>query len=189
MLKKLIFALALLASPLAAAELGDDGLHKPDWLQNTFRDMAEDLAEATDSGLRLLVIWEQRGCIYCTRMHENIFPDPEIDAYIRAHYFVVQMNLFGDVEVTDFDGEVLSEKQMARKWGVVFTPTMMFFPEEAGDEPANMAAVLTMPGAFERGTVLDMLTWIVEHGYENEEEHFQHYSARMVAQRRAASGN
>lgn len=188
MLKKLILALTLLASPLAAVEIGDDGLHKPDWLQNTFRDMTEDLAEATDSGRRLMVIWEQRGCIYCTRMHENIFPDPEIDAYIRANFFVVQMNLFGDVEVTDFDGEVLSEKMMARKWGVVFTPTMMFFPETADATPANEVAVLTMPGAFERGTVLDIFTWIVERGYLSD-EHFQSYHARMIAARQAASGN
>lgn len=189
MLKKLLLTLALIASPLAAAELGDDGLHKPDWLQNTFHDMTDDLAEATDSGRRLMVIWEQRGCIYCTRMHENVFPDPEIDAFIRAHFFVVQMNLFGDIEVTDFDGEVLTEKRMARKWGVVFTPTMMFFPEAVGTLPANQEAVLTMPGAFERGTVLDMFTWIVEHGYENEDEHFQHYHARMIEQRRSAAGN
>jgi hypothetical protein len=32
------------------------------------------------------------------------------------------MNLFGDVEVTDFDGTVLSEKDMAVRWGVMFTP-------------------------------------------------------------------
>lgn len=35
-----LFALAaalLLALPLAAAPVGDDGLHKPDWLRDTFR--------------------------------------------------------------------------------------------------------------------------------------------------------
>lgn len=185
MFKKLLLALTLLATPVAAVELGDDGLHKPDWLQNTFRDMAEDLADANAQGLRLMVIWEQRGCIYCTRMHEHVFTDPAVEAYINEHYFVVQMNLFGDVEVTDFDGEVLSEKAMARKWGVVFTPTMMFFGETAAAIPAHQAAVLAMPGAFERNTVLDMLTWIVEHGYLGD-EHFQHYVARRVEERRAA---
>ena len=132
--------------------------------------MTEDLAEANAQGKRLMVIWEQRGCIYCTQMHENVFPDPENDAYINEHYFVVQMNLFGDVEVTDFDGEVLAEKDIARKWGIVFTPTMMFFDGAETTLPANQAAVLTMPGAFERNTVLDMLTWIVERGFEGEEK-------------------
>ena len=35
-----------LALPAAAAELGDDGLHKPEWLRDTFKDMSDDLAEA-----------------------------------------------------------------------------------------------------------------------------------------------
>ncbi len=126
-------SLALPAAALEVPPLGDDGLHKPDWLRDTFKDLREDLAEANAEGKRLLVIVEQRGCIYCTKMHEKIFPEPEIDALIRDNYFVVQMNLFGDVEVTDFDGESLPEKDMAVKWGVVFTPTMIFLPEEVAE--------------------------------------------------------
>ena len=54
---------AALALPAAAVELGDDGLHKTDWMRDTFKDMTEDLAEANAEGKRLLVIFEQRGCI------------------------------------------------------------------------------------------------------------------------------
>ena len=113
-------------------------------------------------------------------MHEEVFPDPEIDALIRENYFVVQMNLFGDVEVTDFDGTTLSEKDMARRWGVVFTPTMMFMPEDGeGLENGGEAAVVSMPGAFGRGTTRALLTWVLEKGYEGE-EHFQKYVARVL---------
>ena len=128
-------ALIGLAAPAAAGEvaLGDDGLHKPDWLQETFLDLREDLGDANDQGKRMMIIIEQRGCIYCTKMHEKIFPDPEIDAMIRENYFVVQMNLYGDLEVTDFDGTVLTEKDMAKRWNTVFTPTMIFLPEEVAD--------------------------------------------------------
>ena len=101
-LKALTAALLVAASPLWAVTLGDDGLHKPDWLHETFKDLREDLTEANAAGKRLLLIVEQRGCIYCTKMHEEVFPDPAIDALIRENYFVVQINLFGDVEVTDF---------------------------------------------------------------------------------------
>ncbi|SEM90329.1 Thioredoxin-related protein [Pseudorhodobacter antarcticus] len=172
-----IIALAL---PVHAAALGDDGLHKPTWLRDTFKDLTEDLAEANAEGKRLLVIWEQRGCIYCTKMHEVIFPDPAIDALIRETYFVVQMNLFGDVEVTDFDGTTLAEKDMARRWGVVFTPTMMFFPEEVeAGQTAQQAAVVTMPGAFEAGTTKALLTWVKDKEYLTG-EHFQKYVARTM---------
>ena len=172
-----------LGLPAFGAPMGDDGLHKPDWLHDTFKDMSEDLAEANAEGKRMLVLFEQRGCIYCKKMHEEVFPDPEIEALLREDFFVVQMNLFGDVEVTDFDGTTLSEKDMAVRWGVVFTPTMMFMPEEApGEGTAAQAAVVTMPGAFGKGTTLDLLTWVLEKGYEGE-EHFQKYHARKINER------
>lgn len=173
-------SLALPAAALEVPPLGDDGLHKPAWLRDTFKDMREDLGEANAEGKRLLVIVEQRGCIYCTKMHEEIFPEPEIDALIRNNYFVVQMNLFGDVEVTDFDGESLSEKDMAAKWGVVFTPTMIFLPEEVAEgTTVAQAAVVSMPGAFGKQTTAALLTWVKDHGYESG-EHFQKYLAERV---------
>lgn len=165
-----------------AAPMGDDGLHKPEWLRDTFKDMTEDLEEANAEGKRLLVIFEQRGCIYCKKMHEEVFPDPAIAALIEENYFVVQMNLFGDVEVTDFDGETLSERDMAVRWGVVFTPTMMFMPEEVPESgTAAQAAVVSMPGAFGKGTTKALLNWVLEKGYEGD-EHFQKYVARMLSQ-------
>jgi thioredoxin-related protein len=171
-----------LAMPVLAAPMGDDGLHKPDWLRNTFKDMREDLDEANEEGKRMMVIWEQRGCLYCRQMHEEIFPDPRIDALIREHYFVVQMNLFGDVEVTDFDGTVLPEKEMAERWGVFFTPTMIFMPEEVPEGgTASEAAVATMPGAFGKGTTRALFQWVLEKGYEGD-EHFQKYVARVTAE-------
>lgn len=172
--------LLALALPVSAAELGDDGLHKPDWLRDTFKDLRDDLAEANAEGKRLLVIWEQRGCIYCSKMHEEVFPDPAINGLIRDNYFVVQMNLFGDVEVTDFDGTVLPEKEMAQRWGVVFTPTMMFFPQEVTEgQTAQQAAIVSMPGAFGKGTTGALLTWVKDKEYESG-EHFQKYLARTL---------
>jgi thioredoxin-related protein len=91
----------------SAFELGDDGLHKAPWMRDTFKDLGEDLAEATDEGKRLMIIIEQRGCIYCKKMHEEVFPIEEIASYIDENFFVVQINMFGDVEVTDFDGTTL----------------------------------------------------------------------------------
>lgn len=183
-----LLAAALFAMPVAAVELGDDGLHKTDWMRDTFKDLREDLADANTEGKRLMVIIEQRGCIYCTKMHEEVFPRPEIADFIRDNFFVVQLNLHGDLEVVDFDGESLSEKQAARKWGLLFTPSILFLPEEvAEDQTAAQAAVAMMPGAFGPGTTLDMLTWVQEKRYLlDTEEDFQRYHARRIAEREAA---
>ena len=174
--------MVMFSLPVWAVELGDDGLHKTDWMEDTFKDLSEDLEEASAQGKRLVLFFEQRGCIYCTKMHEEVFPRPEVSSYIKENFFVVQLNLYGDVEVTDFDGESLSEKDMARKWGVLFTPSLMFMPEIASEAPAPSQAVAVMPGAFGPGTTLDMFTWVNEKGYAGEED-FQRYHARRIQER------
>ncbi|WP_299614980.1 thioredoxin family protein [uncultured Tateyamaria sp.] len=168
----------ILAFQVNAAELGDDGLHKAPWMRDTFKDLTEDLEEANAEGKRLMIMVEQRGCIYCKKMHEEVFVVPEVAQYIEDNFFVVQINMFGDVDVTDFDGTTLPEKDMVKRWGALFTPSIYFFPEEVGDDViATQAAVANMPGAFGRWTTFNMLNWVVEKGYDGDEP-FQKYHAR-----------
>ena len=189
-MKRVLMTLAaiLLALPVAASEVGDDGLHKQPWMRDTFKDLREDMAEAAAEGKRVAIMIEQRGCIYCKKMHEEIYPREEIGSYIAENYFVVQLNLHGDTEVTDTDGEVLSEKQIARKWGILFTPTVVFLPEEVGEDVSGQAAaVAVMPGAFGAQTTLDMFVWVNEKRYALDNgEDFQRYHARRIEERRAA---
>lgn len=180
----LLMALAF-SQALHAAEVGDDGLHKESWFTITFRDIADDIAQAKAEGKRLALTFEQRGCIYCAQMHEKILSDPEVRDYISANFMVVQYNMFGDEEVTDLDGETLTEKTAARRWGYVFTPTIVFLPEEAPEgKTVAEAAVATMPGAFGKWTFLNMFRWVREKGYERD-EHFQQYHARIINELRA----
>ena len=187
MLRALAFAATLGVAPFGhAATIGEDGLHKPDWFKVTFKDVAEDIEEAREEGKRLAIVFEQRGCIYCRELHEKVLADPEVREFIEENFHVVQYNLFGDEEVTDLDGDALPEKKAARKWGVVYTPTIMFLPEEAPEGgTAAEAAVMTMPGAFGKWTTLNMFRFVDEKGYEGE-EHFQKYHARLIEEARAA---
>ncbi len=172
----------------ASVQMGDDGLHKPDWLSLSFRDISEDVVEATEKNKRLIILFEQQGCVYCTKMHETVLQDPEVVAYIKENFVVVQYNLYGDEEVTDSDGEVLTEKTAAEKWEIMFTPTWMFMPEQLdGKLHAADAADGNMYGAFGKGTFLDMLTWINQKGYDSDEG-FQRFHSRRIGERQAAAG-
>ena len=63
---KILIFLYLVAPVLAfAAEIGDDGLHKQTWMRDTFKDLWEALDAANMEGKRLVLMLEQRGCIYC----------------------------------------------------------------------------------------------------------------------------
>lgn len=179
-----LIVVALVSFQVHAAEVGDDGLHKAAWMRDTFKDLREDLNEATSEGKRLMIIVEQRGCIYCKKMHEEVFVVPEIESLIEENFFVVQINMFGDVEVTDFDGTVLPEKDMVKRWGALFTPNIYFFPEVVTEGiGASAAAVANMPGAFGRYTTQNMFSWVIEKGYEGDEP-FQKYHARKFAEQK-----
>lgn len=180
-----LVALLVLGAPARAVEMGDDGLYKPAWLRDTFKDLREDFAEADAEGKRVLILIEQRGCIYCKKMQEETFPDPRIKSLLETRFFPIQINLHGDTEIVDTDGEALTEKQAMRKWNILFTPTMIFLPPEIDDTASALGqAVAVMPGAFGPGTTLDMLNWVLEERYLNEDqEDFQRYHARMIRER------
>ena len=160
-LKPLALALPLLAQAAwAEVPMGDDGLHKPDWLKNSFKVLTEDNAEASDAGRHLLLIVEQRGCIYCARLHNEVLTDPRVEQQIRDHYDVVQVDLFGGTELTDTDGEELSEKRAAAKWGVTVTPTLILLPDTLpGSTDAARAAMAVIPGVIDADHMLAFLEW------------------------------
>ncbi|MEP3329492.1 thioredoxin family protein [Sedimentitalea sp.] len=179
----------LLAGAVSAAELGDDGLHKAPWMRDTFKDLREDLEEASGEGKRLVLFIEQRGCVYCKKMHDDVFAQPDLAAYIEENFFVVQMDLHGSATAVDFDGEETEQRSLMRKWGILFTPTLVFLPEDVPeDATAIEAAVAVMPGAFSKGTTLDLFTWVNEKRYAPEiEEDFQRYHARRIQERNNVS--
>jgi thioredoxin-related protein len=156
--------------------LGDDGMYHQPWFLNSFLDLEEDLAEAAEAGKRFAVIWEQRGCPYCRETHMVNFARPDINRYVRDNFAVMQLDLWGSREVTDFDGEAMEERALARKWGIVFTPTIMFFADsvdKVAGKTGAQAEVVRMPGYFKPFHFMTMFEYVKESAYER--QHFQKY--------------
>lgn len=166
-----ILALSFGAIPASAVELGADGLHKQPFYADTFLDLAEDLAEARANGKDLIVLVEQSACPYCREMHEVNFARPEIANYIAENYMVIQLDMWGAREVTDFDGETLEERDLMRKWFVNFTPTTLFFTLDDPDTPpATMRDALTflMPGYFKPFHHMTALEFVASDAYKQQ---------------------
>ncbi|MCW8915378.1 MAG: thioredoxin family protein [Magnetovibrio sp.] len=167
---------------LPPAEMGEDGMFIQPWFHNSFLDLNEDLAEAQAAGKRLMIVWEQRGCPYCKRMHEVNLRIPQVVKTIESDFMVIQLNLWGDREVTDFDGEVLSEKELANKWRVMFTPTLQFFPKtmkEVGGQPGHTAEVVRIPGYFKPFHFYFLLHYAKTNGYQTE-PNFQRWLGKIA---------
>ncbi len=156
--------------------LGEDGMYHQTWFLNSFMDLKEDLAEAAEAGKRFAVIWEQRGCPYCRETHMVNFARPKINRYVRENFAMLQLDLWGSREVTDFDGEVLEERALARKWRIVFTPTIMFFADgldQVEGKSGPEAEIVRMPGYFKPFHFITMFEYVRESAYER--QHFQKY--------------
>ena len=149
--------------------VGDDGLFKQDWFIDSFLALKDDLAEAAEAGKNLAIIWEHRGCPYCRETHKVNFARPEIRDYIKANFNMLQLDLWGPRKVTDFDGEELGERELARKWGINFTPTIMFFPAEAAVKTGQNGRdleVMRMPGYFKPFHFLAMFEYVRTGAYK-----------------------
>jgi thioredoxin-related protein len=190
------YALRLLAgaalmsaqSPLLAAAarkelmVGDDGLYTQPWFLQTFLDLRDDLAEAAGEGKRLVLMWEQKGCPYCKETHEVNFARPEIHDYVKDNFSVLQLNLWGSREVTDFDGKALEERALARRWRVNFTPTIQFFPQSIEGSKGKTGVeleVARMPGYFKPFHFLSMFEFVKEEAYNT--TNFQRYLQNKFA--------
>lgn len=101
----------------------------PDWFNNSFLDLPAEAADAGLAGKRLLIYFGQEGCPYCAELFNNNFSQKHIVDFTRAHFESIEINLWGDREVTDFNGRRLTEKEFSTKYKVWFTPTILFFDE------------------------------------------------------------
>jgi thioredoxin-related protein len=151
----------------AAGKLGDDGLYQMDWYLESFLDLSEDLAAATAKGKRFAILWGLKGCPACKRMHQVHLQDPKIEAYIRDNFDVLHLNHIGARDVTDFDGTKRGEKAFGDAYGIRFTPTIQFFPEQVAAKATGQSReVARMPGLLEPAEFLAMFRYVREKGYE-----------------------
>jgi thioredoxin-related protein len=169
--RSLLLAAAMPFVRTARAEptLGDDGLYSEPWFLESFLELADDLAGAAAKGKSFVVSWELKGCPYCRETHLVNFADPATASFIKERFEILQLNILGAREVTDFDGEKLTEKQLSDKYAIRFTPTFQFFP----DSPERLAAkrprereLLRTQGYLQPKDFLASFRFVAEKAYE-----------------------
>lgn len=101
----------------------------PDWFKNSFLDLREDLDEALSSNKTgLIVYFGQKNCAYCEALMQiNFGRETDIVEYTRRHFDVVAIDIWGDREVSDMQGTVMSEKLYAQREKANFTPSLIFY--------------------------------------------------------------
>ena len=118
-----------LAAEKHGAYYGGKPTEYPAWFKDSFLNLKEDIAEAKSHNKRLMIFFTQDNCPYCNALVERNLAQQDVETYLRKHFEVVAINLWGDREVTALDNKHFTEKSFSASLKVQYTPTLLFFDE------------------------------------------------------------
>ncbi|NEV62139.1 thioredoxin family protein [Thiorhodococcus minor] len=118
--------LALVWAGTALADIRDPADH---FFGATFGDFSEELETARGEGKQgILLMFEMDECPFCHRMKTTVLNRSEVQDYFRDHFLIFPVDIEGDIEITDFSGQVMAQKDFALKsHRVRATPVFAFF--------------------------------------------------------------
>ncbi len=164
-----LLALMCLPAPAVSVE-GNQDAEIPGWFKGSFLDLKEDIDEAGAQGKRLMMYFHQNGCPYCALLINTNFSQKATVEYIDQHFDAIDINLWGDRDVTDLAGNTVSEKKFASNLKVWFTPTLLFFNEQG-------EVVLRINGYYPPHQFLAALRYVAEK--QETRSSFRDYYARV----------
>jgi thioredoxin-related protein len=130
-------------------------VEKPAWFKSSFLDIREDVGEAAAEGKRVVLYFYQDGCPYCKKLLQDNYGNREITEYSQQHFETIAINMWGDREVVDLQGNDVTEKDFAGNLKVMFTPTMLMLDEQG-------KVVLRINGYYHPGKFLAALKYVAE---------------------------
>ena len=156
---------------LPKPEMADDGMYAQKWLYKSSLNLQEDLTATQQQGKRLVFLWEHPDCLYCKPMYEINLRIPRLIDKIKNNFNVIRLNILGDHKVTDLDGMVLAETELAGKYGIQYTPTLQFLPEslaKAAGKIGKELEVFRSEGYFKPFHFYFLFHYVQSKGYESQ---------------------
>lgn len=109
-------------------------LHYPDWFKESFLDLGDDLQEALEAGKQGIVVYfGQKRCAYCRMLMQVNFGLRDIREYTQRHFDLIPIDIWGVRELTDINGETLTERQFALRERTNFTPSLIFYDAQGNE--------------------------------------------------------
>lgn len=99
------------------------------FFDSTFGDFSEELATAKEQGKKgIMIFFEMDECPFCHWMKKNVLNQPDVQKYFKNNFLVFAVDIEGDVEIADFKGKTMTQKDFAFKENRVrATPVIAFF--------------------------------------------------------------
>ena len=99
------------------------------FFDQTLGDFREELEIAREEGKKgILIMFEMDECPFCHRMKRTVLNQSEVQDYFKKNFLIFTLDIEGDVEITDFNGMPVSQKDFAfKQFRVRATPVFGFF--------------------------------------------------------------
>ena len=99
------------------------------FFNQTFGDFPDELSMAREEGKKgIMLFFEMDECPFCHYMKTHVLNQPEVQAYFRDNFKLFSVDIEGDIEITDFNGDTMSQKDFAFKVNRVrATPVIAFY--------------------------------------------------------------
>jgi len=98
------------------------------FFDESLNDMTEESEIAIEEGKKgILLMFEMDECPFCARMKKTVLNRSDVQDYYRENFRVLAVDVEGDLELTDFDGKVTTQKEFSLKqFRVRATPVFQF---------------------------------------------------------------
>lgn len=126
-MRRLLFGALLVATTVpAVAEERDPYQY---FFHETWNDFQEELKTAREEGKKgIMFFFEQDECPFCHRMKRTTLNQPEIQEWFRRHFRLFAVDIEGDIEVIDLQGNTTTQKDFALQSNRVrATPVFAFY--------------------------------------------------------------
>ena len=142
----------------------------PDWFKLSLGDLNEDVREAVAEGKDgIIVYFGQKRCAYCAQFIKENLGAIDIQRYLREHYDVIPIDIWGIEDIVDTDGKTYSERELSIRYKTNFTPSIVFY--DSTGKP-----VFRLRGYYPPYKFRAALRYVVEGFYKDEK--FADYLAR-----------
>jgi thioredoxin-related protein len=144
-LRRLLFALTAVLSPLGVVAV----VQASELPQ--VQDLRIEAKQAEQKRVPILVMFGADHCTYCKRLEAD-FLKPMHDGGFYNDKVLIRHVLVGDGSLIDFDGQKVTGSELAERYGITVTPTVVFL-DPKGRQLTHKMVGLTTPEYY--GSYLD----------------------------------
>ena len=98
------------------------------FFQPSLGDLTEELEIAREEGKQgIFVFFQMDESPFRHRMKQTVLNQPDVQAFFAERFHSLAIDIEGDIEIVDFSGKGMTQKEFARQNRVRATPLLVFF--------------------------------------------------------------